>query len=310
MKESQNIKVIAVLGPTASGKSTLAMNIARKFGGVILNCDSRQIYREMDIGTAKPTENERKQVEHHLFDLINPDETFSAGDYQALAARSIRNLSEQKKLCVLTGGTGFYYNAIADGLPATSSDPETVKQLQQQLQEKGLEFLRQRLLEIDPQAYNNIDLNNSRRVMRAIEVVLITGRPFSENLPQKPLPEADFLPIVVTRPRNILHSRIEIRIKEMFDLGLENEVRLLIEKFGRNAPGLDSIGYCEWFSYFDGHRKRPEVFEEILINSRQYAKRQETWFKKRPGTPMFDLEKTDSEEKILSQVKSFLQYSG
>ncbi|MEW6711872.1 MAG: tRNA (adenosine(37)-N6)-dimethylallyltransferase MiaA, partial [Candidatus Riflebacteria bacterium] len=231
MNDSHKIKVIAVLGPTASGKSSLAIDMATHFGGAILNCDSRQVYRGMDIGTAKPGAREKALVEHHLFDLIDPDTTFSAGDYKTAAAQAITGLKSRKIVPVLVGGTGFYYSAIAEGLPPASSDPQTVQLLQQICENEGIEALQKMLKEKDPQAFSAIDLNNSRRVMRALEIVMVTGRPFAQNQPIKALPEADFLPIVVTRPRDILHSRIEIRVKEMFDLGLKTEAQELFAKF-------------------------------------------------------------------------------
>ncbi len=302
----KTLPIIAVLGPTASGKSSLALELAREFSGAIVNCDSRQIYRGMDIGTAKPSAQEQSQVDHHLFDLVNPDASFSAGDYKDLAAPTIIRLAQKGKLAILAGGTGFYYSAIAEGLPPTAGDPKVAAELNELLQQKGLEYLQQELLRLDPQAYSRIDLQNSRRVLRAIEIVKITDRPFAENIAQAPLPQGAFFPIVVTRPRDVLHSRIEIRVKEMFDQGLEHEVNKLAQRFGFGAPGLNSIGYAEWAGYFEGKKSKSEVFDEIVINSRQYAKRQETWFKKRPGGQMYDLEKKETREEIFSQVRKFL----
>ncbi len=302
----QKIPIIAVLGPTASGKSSLALELAREFSGVIVNCDSRQIYRGMDIGTAKPSAADQQEIAHHLFDLVDPDQNFSAGEYKDLAVETIIEVAKSGKLAVLTGGTGFYYSAIAEGLPPTAGDPAVATELNELLQQKGLEYLQQELLRLDPQAYSRIDLKNSRRVLRAIEVVKITGRPFAENVAHAPLPQGVFFPVVVTRPREVLHSRIEIRVKEMFDQGLEHEVSKLSQRYGFTAPGLDSIGYAEWAGFFKGEKSKSDVFSEIVINSRQYAKRQETWFKKRPGSPMHDLERTAIREEIFSEVQKFL----
>lgn len=305
MPAAQKFPVIAILGPTASGKSGLALALAREFNGAIVNCDSRQIYCGMNIGTAKPTASEKQQIEHYLFDLTTPDRAFSAGDYKLAAESTLRSLASQKKLAILTGGTGFYYSAIAEGLPPGASDPEIAAELQNLLAEQGLEALQKLLLELDPEAFASIDRQNSRRVLRALEIIKVTGKPFAQNVPHRSLPEAEFLPIVVTRPRAVLHSRIEIRVKEMFDLGLETEVKNLLETYGSEAPGLNSIGYSEWFEYFSGQKSRTEVFNEIVINSRQYAKRQETWFKKRPGAAMRDLEMKETFPEIFAEVRNF-----
>lgn len=299
--------VVAVLGPTASGKSGLAMRLAREFNGVILNCDSRQIYCGMNIGTAKPAAAEMSLIEHRLYDLVDPDQSFSAGDYKDLAAAAIKEVWQQHKTAILTGGTGFYYAAIAEGLPPAGSDADIAAALQRELANEGLAALQSRLERLDPEAFSSIDINNPRRVMRALEIIMITGRPFSLNCPVPALPEAVFLPLVVTRPREHLHSRIEIRVKEMFDLGLKNEVESLFTRFGNTAPGLDSIGYAEWRDFFAGSRSEKDVFAKIVINSRQYAKRQETWFRKRPGVPLTDLEQPDSEIKIFEKVAEFLK---
>jgi tRNA dimethylallyltransferase len=306
MSNSKLFPVIAILGPTASGKSSLALNIAKKFGCEIVNCDSRQIYKEMNIGTAKPGLNERQSVKHHLFDLITPDQKFSAGDYVSAAAKTIKEIDNSGNLPLLTGGTGFYYNAIAQGLPKADKDPKIARDLQAQLEAKGLNFLRHKLEKLDPQAYATIDLNNPRRVLRALEIILMTNRPFAENLPVKPLANAVFFPIIVTRPRPVLHHRIEKRVEQMFQAGLENEVANLFAKYGVQAPGLNSIGYAEWSGYFFKEKKLREVFNEIVINSRQYARRQEIWFRKRPGGPMHDLEQQISEEIIFNEIEKFL----
>ncbi|MGM0600375.1 MAG: tRNA (adenosine(37)-N6)-dimethylallyltransferase MiaA [Candidatus Rifleibacteriota bacterium] len=306
MDKRESFPVLAILGPTASGKSKLALKIAQKFGCEIINCDSRQIYKEMNIGTAKPGLEEQQLIKHHLFDLITPDRNFSAGDYVNVAVKAIKTIRESGNLPLLTGGTGFYYNAIANGLPKADKDPEIAKDLQSQLESEGFEFLQNRLKQLDPQAYSTIDLNNPRRVLRALEVILMTNRPFAENLPVKPLANAAFLPVIVTRPRSVLHYRIEKRVEQMFKAGLENEVSNLFDKYGSQAPGLNSIGYAEWSGFFSDDKKIDDVFNEIVINSRQYARRQEIWFRKRPGRPMNDLENQTGETEICTEIENFL----
>ena len=299
--------VLAVLGPTASGKTSIALKIAKLFEGVIINCDSRQIYKDMVIGTASPSEEEKKQAVHKLFNFVSPKIQFNASDYAALAVQTIKEVWQNQQLPILVGGTGFYYSAISDGLGEAGSDSTLSKKLQIELEEKGLEHMVSKLHELDPEATEIIDIKNSRRVLRAIEIVTSTGRPFSMNSPKKLLPEADFYPIVVTQPREELHKRIELRINQMLTEGLEKEVRHVIEVYGRDAAALSSIGYREWLDFFDKKIEFEELRNLILVHTRQYAKRQETWFRKKPGVPFIDLSNKESVEKITENIKCFLR---
>ena len=299
-------QVISVLGPTASGKTSVAIKIAKEYNGIIVNCDSRQIYEEMLIGTASPTDEEKNIVEHRLFNFLSPKLQFNASDYANLAAEEIKKIWQENKLPVLVGGTGFYYSAISEGLGEAGSDSELSNNLLKELEENGLPYMVEKLKSLDSEAYNNVDINNSRRVLRAIEVVITTGRPFSQNKPKSLLPEAEFIPIVVSRPRDILHKRIELRVEQMFEEGLENEVRQCVEKYGKDAAALSSIGYREWLDYFARKISYEQVKEQILVHTRQYAKRQETWFRKKPGIPFVNLEVSEALSNILSSLKSFI----
>ncbi len=307
MSEKHFFPVLAVLGPTASGKTSAALKIAKEFNGVIINCDSRQIYEGMIIGTASPSDEEKKQVEHKLFNFVSPNIQFNASDYATLSAQAIKEVWQKKQIPILVGGTGFYYSAISEGLGEAGSDPALSEKLQKELEEKGLEHMVSKLREIDPEAAETIDINNSRRVLRAIEVVTSTGRPFSQNKPKQLLPEAEFCPIVVTQPREELHKRIELRINQMFKEGLEREVKHIIDTYGRDAAAVSSIGYREWLDYFDKKISFEELKNLILVHTRQYAKRQETWFRKKPGVPFIDLKLKDSEKIISEKVAFFLK---
>lgn len=278
--------IYAVLGATASGKTDKAIELALQFGGEIVNCDSRQIYDEMYIGTASPTNEEKAKVKHHLFNFLSPEKKFSASDYQEIAVPCIKEILSRGKIPILTGGTGFYYSAIAEGLGEAGSDPQKAKDLSEELQKNGLDFMVERLKKIDPVAAQTIDIKNSRRVLRAIEIIETTGKPFAANQPIKPFPNAEFKPIVIEKERNILHERIAKRIDLMLEMGLLNEVRHLINKYGKNAPGLNAIGYSEWFDYFDGKITLEQAKELVLIHTRQYAKRQCTWFKNKLTTTL------------------------
>lgn len=294
--------VLAVLGPTASGKTALTLELAKRLNGVIINCDSRQIYEGMLIGTASPTNEEKSVVPHMLFNFLSPDKQFNASDYAFAAADAIKRVWSANQLPILAGGTGFYYSAISEGLGQAGSDEKLAAELQKELSEKGLEYMTDMLRKLDPEAAENVDINNSRRVLRAIEIVKSTGRPFSQNQPKQLLPEAEFKPIVVTRPREELHRRIEERIDLMLKEGLENETLYIVNKYGRDAAALSSIGYREFLDYFDRKITLEGVKEQILFHTRQYAKRQETWFRKKPGVAFTNLSEKSALEKCLASV--------
>ncbi len=301
-------KVLAVLGPTASGKTALTLELAKRLDGVIINCDSRQIYEEMFIGTASPTKEEKQQADHRLFNFVSPLKQINAGDYAYAAADEIKKVWSEGRLPILAGGTGFYYSSVSEGLTEVSSDEKLASELEQQYKENGLEYMAAMLKQLDPEAGQNVDLNNPRRVLRAIEVVRITGKPFSQNQPKPLLPEAEFYPIVVTRPREELHQRIEARIEQMLKEGLEKETLYIVNKYGRDAAALSSIGYREFLDYFDGKITLQEVKEQILFHTRQYAKRQETWFRKKPGVPFTDLSAIsldDCLKRVATYISSF-----
>lgn len=303
----ENKNIIAILGSTASGKTSVALKVAQKLDGVIINCDSRQIYKNMLIGTASPSEKEKSLIEHRLFNFLSPEKQYNAADYAKAAANAIKEIWNKNKFPILTGGTGFYYSAISEGLGEAGSNKELANELQKDLETLGLEHMVERLKKLDFEASVKIDTSNPRRVLRALEVVLTTGKAFSQNEQKALLSEGIFLPIVVSRPREILHGRIEARVDQMLQSNLESEVINIIEKYGRKAPGLASIGYREWFDYFDGKISKTELRQLIIIHTRQYAKRQETWFRKKPGVPFIDLEDIRGLEDIFDKIKGFQQ---
>jgi len=298
--------VLAVLGPTASGKTALAIEIARRCDGEIVNCDSRQVYRGMQIGTASPSPEELQQVPHHLFNFLSPAENFSAADYALKAAEVCREIWGRKKIPLLTGGTGFYYAAIAEGLGDAGQNLQRAEELRKLLENRGLEYMVSMLKQLDPAAAAGINTTKSRRVIRAIEIVETTGKPYAENRPVSLLTEADFFPVVVTRAREELHRSIALRVDKMIADGLEAEVRQLVSKFGQQAPGLNSIGYQEWFANFNGAMTVAQVKELIIIHTRQYAKRQETWFRRRPGVAPVDIGSQQDPAAIFQQIAAFV----
>ena len=302
--------VLAVLGATASGKTALALSLAERFACEIVNCDSRQIYDEMRIGTASPTDEELSRAPHHLFNFLCPSQTFSAADYVARAAASIKKIWAGGRVPLLTGGTGFYYAALAEGLGEAGHNAKRAIELRELAEKNGHASMVALLLKLDPAAGATVDLLNPRRVLRAIEIVETTGQPFAANCPKPPLAEAEFLPVVVTRPRPFLHAAIERRVDQMIVAGLESEVRHLSEKYGRTAGGLNSIGYHEWLAHFAGDCSAAAVRELIIIHTRQYARRQEIWFRRRPGVPLADPGEPEQFSAIFLKVAAFLSKFG
>ncbi len=283
--DSRRPRLVALLGPTASGKSGLALELAAALGLEIVNCDSRQIYRGMEVGTAKPTPVERARVPHHLLDLVDPDEPFSAGDYLRVARPCLEGLWQAGRTPLLVGGTGFYFEALLHGLPDLPAPGPGPSPWQGMLEAEGLPALVAELQRRDPDAAGQVDLANPRRVIRALEIVAATGRPLAESRRRAGGIEADRLVIVGTRPRHDLWERIRSRTEAMCAAGLRAEAERLFAAFPADAPGLRSIGYAEWVPCLEGRVGEDEVKRQIVIHTRQYAKRQETWFRKRPGMP-------------------------
>lgn len=272
-------KLIVVLGPTASGKSALAVKLAKKFKGEIISADSRQIYRGMDIGTAKPTISERGGASHHLLDILNPDKNYTVADYKKDALRVIRSVLRRKKLPILVGGTGLYIQAITDNLdiPAVPPNPALRRKLEQKLAKSGLAKLFEELVKLDPEAAYIVDGKNPRRVLRALEVAIITGKPFtSQKRKGKKLFET--LKIGLNPPD--LRERMGKRAKLMEKAGLVHEVKNLIKKYGTKTQALGAIGYREIIQYLKGELSLPEAMELMAMNTKNYAKRQMTWFKR------------------------------
>jgi tRNA dimethylallyltransferase len=235
--------LVAIVGPTGIGKSRLALHLARKFGGEIVSADSRQVYRHMDIGTAKPDPQE--QARHHLIDIVNPDEDFSLAQYQKLAFSAIRDIQQRAKLPILVGGSGLYVRAVLEGwqLPAAKPDPELRRQLEKRAADGGGESLYQELMKIDPAAARKIDPRNVRRVIRALEVHYQTNKAFSRLQDKRALPYRTLI-IGLTAERKELYRRIDRRVDEMVKRGLVAEVEKLVNmEYDFNLPAMSSIGY-------------------------------------------------------------------
>ncbi|MEX0967022.1 MAG: tRNA (adenosine(37)-N6)-dimethylallyltransferase MiaA [Bacteroidia bacterium] len=272
--------LIAVCGPTASGKTGLAVEIARQYQTSVLSADARQVYREMKIGTAPPTARELSAVPHYLIGNKSIAEDYSAAAYARDALNVLESLYQENDFAVLCGGSGLYIQALLQGfdsIPAVS--PEIRQQLQQRLLQNGLEALQQELMEADPAGYRQIEIQNPQRVLRALEVSLGTGRPYSAFLGKEPL-ERPFTPIklAIEWPREALYARINQRCDAMLEAGLLKEVEALLPF--RQHQALQTVGYKEFFDYFDSKYSFDEAVLKFKQHTRNYAKRQLTWFRK------------------------------
>jgi tRNA dimethylallyltransferase len=269
-------KLIIILGPTATGKTALAVNLAKKFKGEIVSADSRQIYEEMDIGTAKPTKKERKSVPYYLIDILPINRDFNVAIYKRLAVQAVKEIQKMGKLPFLVGGTGLYIKAVVDNLKFPKVLPQ--KKLREKLEKESEKKLFEIYKKMDPKGAKTIDKENKRRLIRAIEVSKTTGEAFW-NQRKKGKSLFDVLEIGIKIEKEELKKRIEKRIEKMLKRGLEREVKNLVKKYGW-IPPLQTIGYQEWRGFFENKITREEVENLIAKHTIQFAKRQMTWFKK------------------------------
>lgn len=295
--------VLLIVGPTAVGKTKFSLEIAEQLDGEIISADSRQVYKYMDIGTAKPTPEERKRIKHHFIDIKYPDEYYSAGKYGREARRVIHEIFSRGKRPIVVGGSGFYVRALVDGLcDAEISNSEIKQILKTVVQRDGLKTLYEKLIQVDPVLAERIHPNDTQRILRALEVWELTGVPLSQ-FQQERQEAADFNPIFLglTMDRKRLYQRIEQRVDNMIELGLVQEVVLLKEKgYSDELISLQTVGYQEVFQYLKGNFSYENMISLIKQKSRHYAKRQLTWFRKDERINWFDAEKLgDKKSKIL-----------
>lgn len=311
--------VLAVVGATASGKTALSIALAKALGGEIISCDSMQIYRGMDIGTAKPSEEETAGIPHHLIDIVEPSESFSVADYAPLAAKAIEDITSRGKLPIFCGGTGLYLDAVlnANEYSEAASDPSLREELTRKAEEKGALALWERLKVEDPESAEAIHPNNVKRVVRALEIKLLTGIPKSEWDRRSRLAPSPYNAVVLglSYPdRAVLYGRIDRRVDMMLEAGLVDEVRSLIEsgRLPRGSTAAQAIGYKEILAYLDGEVSLGEAVETLKTATRRYAKRQITWFgSKDYVTPVEALDGVSEEilKKIIKNVKKAFQLS-
>ncbi len=289
-------RLLCLLGPTAVGKTEIAIQLAQRLDAEIVSVDSRQIYRQMDIGTAKPTAEEQQAARHHLIDCVDISQPFSVADYQSLADAAITDIQDRSKQVLLVGGAGLYFRAIVDGLfEGPGADPSLRERLEQEAAQRGVDVLHERLRACDPVSADRIHPNNIVRVIRALEVYELTRIPMSE-LQQQWCPEKQRYPFIafgLTMPRALLYRRIEQRVDVMLANGLIAEVEsLLAVGYARETVALQSFGYRELIAYLDGKCTYLEAAQQLKQNTRRFAKRQLTWFRKDTRVEWIDREST------------------
>jgi len=282
---NEKITVYAIVGPTASGKSALALELAQRHGGEIVSCDSMQLYRRMDIGTAKPTAEERRLVPHHMIDVVEPQTSFSCADYVEMADRAIREIHGRGKLPIICGGTGLYLDSLLRGenFQPDLTDDALRAELLEFARERGNEALHAELARIDPESAEAIHPNNVKRVARAIEIYRLSGMTKTELDKNSRLGEQRFdirCAGLFYSDREALYRRIEKRVDMMIDEGLEAETRALLAEgvFKENATAAQAIGYKELIGFIEGRETLAEAVEALKAATRRYAKRQITWF--------------------------------
>jgi tRNA dimethylallyltransferase len=281
--------IVAVVGATAVGKSDLALRLARELGAEIINADSMQLYRGMDIGTAKVTEAERGGVRHHLLDIWDVRETASVAEYQRLARGVLRDLHERGVPAVIVGGSGLYVRALLDDMVFPGTDPQIRARLEAQIDEVGPALMHERLAQVDPVAAIAILPTNSRRIVRALEVVEMTGQPFTASLPVDPRPVHDAVRIGLELPREVLDARIDLRVDRMWDTGLVDEVRSLAALGLREGVTASrALGYAQVLKALDGECSLLEAKQETARATRRFARRQDSWFRRDPHVRWID----------------------
>ena len=281
----KKIPIVVVAGPTASGKTALAINIAKKYSGEIVNADSMQIYKFMNIGTAKPTKEEQGEAKHHLLDFVEPDCEFSVADYTELAHKVIADIHKRGKLPIICGGTGLYINSVIDDVTfgEVKTDYAMREELENIAKEQGVEVLMNMLSEFDEESAREIHPNNLRRVIRAIEFYKLTGVPISKHKEMTKQIQSRYNPLmlVIEHDRKKLYERINLRVDMMLEDGLIDELKSLLKKgYTKNMNSMKGIGYKEIISYLEGDCSIEEAIDAVKLGSRHYAKRQMTWFRR------------------------------
>lgn len=289
-------KVIVICGPTASGKTALSIELAKKINGEIVSCDSMQIYKEMDIGTAKPTKEEMQEIPHYMINTIFPNERYSVADYKKDAKKAIREIIKKGKVPIIVGGTGLYVDSLIYEIEYfdIKFDEKYRQELEEQVRKDGLEKLYNKAKKIDPEAMLKISSNDKKRILRVLEIYKATGKTKTEQerKSREKEPEFDYLVYGLNMPREKLYERINLRVDIMIKQGLIKEVEKIYKKYNEFPTAMQGLGYKEVVEYLEGHLTKEEMIEKIKQETRRYAKRQMTWFRKNKQTIWLDTENT------------------
>lgn len=304
---NKKLKGIVISGATGVGKTDLSIKLAKRLNADIISADASQVYKFLDIGTAKVTEDEMQGIKHYMIDVVEPDEDYSVGDFEVEVNKILHEKEENAENIILVGGTGLYIRAITDGF---SDLPTKDEKIRKDLEKKSLEELQEILKVLDLQAYNEIDLNNKLRLVRAIEVCKITGGKFSElrvkNIKKN---NYNFLKVFLTRNREELYERINKRVDTMIQKGLVEEAKKVYNNYEDSLYKISAIGYKELFNYFDGKVSLEEAIEDIKRESRRYAKRQMTWFRKEKDYLIYNLSEISEKEIIEDILRNYDNFS-
>lgn len=303
--------LLGIVGPTGVGKSQFGIQLAQTYGGEIVNADSRQVYRYMDIGTAKPTPQERAIVPHHVLDVVSPNENFSLAQYQQLAVRAIEDIQQRDKLPIVVGGSGQYVWSVLEGwgIPQVAPNPEFRQSLQERADMGEGDTLHEELSAVDPEAAQRIDPHNVRRTIRALEVFTETETPFSQ-LQRKEAPSFNIFVIGLTADREELYRRINLRVDRMIEQGLVDEVKRIVSRgFDFNMPALSSIGYRQIGQFLRGELTLPGAIQQMKFETHRFARQQYTWFRlEDTRIHWFDVQRTAASE-LMGPLKKFLRGS-
>ena len=298
--------VIVICGPTASGKTALSIQLAKKINGEIVSCDSMQIYKDMDIGTAKPTKEEMQGIEHHLIDYVSPDTRYSVADYKKDAKSEIKNIIEKGKIPIIVGGTGLYIDSLIYEIeyPNIEFDEIYRQSLEERVEKEGLQALYEEAKKIDEIAMKKISPNDQKRILRVLEIYNATGKNKTEQEVESRNHEIeyDYHVYALNWDRNLLYERINKRVDLMIKQGLVEEVKMIYRKYNKFPTAMQGLGYKEIVQYIEGKTSKEEAIEKIKLETRRYAKRQITWFKKNKQTIWLN-----GQENIQNNIKIILE---
>jgi len=302
--------VPVIVGPTASGKTGVAIALARQLDGEIVSADSRQVYKYLDIGTAKPSAAETGLVTHHFINIIEPDTSFNVGDYCEKARKTVDDIFQRQKVPIIAGGSGLYIKGLIEGVfKGSARDDKVRERLTESLAVKGLKPLYEQVRQIDPIAADRIHPNDEKRILRVLEVHEVSGRPITQMQKENTVP-ADFNPLYfgLNWPRELLYERINLRVDEMITAGLKNEVQQILDAgFDPALNSLNTVGYKEYIQFLKHEITEEQAIELIKRNSRRYAKRQLTWLRANPAITWFKCENEDDLTKIIPMISRTYQ---